>query len=391
MKDTVRLGRLGGVTVGLNWSLVVIAALLAYVLAQNRLPADAPGYASFEYAATAVVTALGLLVTVLAHELGHALVARRANLGVDGITLSWIGGITRIEGEASTPGVEAAIAGVGPLVSLVCGGALWALRLGLSSAGAGRLAVAALGWLAVINVVLALFNLLPASPLDGGRILHATAWKLTGDRWRAGRLASATGIGLGTLVIAAAAFEATSGSGNASTFNALITAMLGWWLITAARSERQVAAVHHALQGCRCADVMRPVLAGPGWVTVATFLAGHPSDGARPSPVWLLEGWGDNGYVGVVTTEELRAMPAGEAIIKRPIDVAVPVADAAGARPDDDVLDVLAAGAGARVVLVIDRGRTVGAIVPGDVDSWVHDGRRHAPDLLPAEGAGVGT
>ncbi|MDQ6837738.1 MAG: site-2 protease family protein [Actinomycetota bacterium] len=389
MRDTVRLGRLGGVVVGLNWSLVVVAGLLAFVLAQNRLPYDAPGYGSEAYAVTGALTAVGLLVTVLAHELGHAVVARKVDLRVDGITLSWIGGITRIEGEPSGPLVEACLAGIGPLVSLVIGGALWVLSIGLSAAGGGRLVVAAVGWLAVINVVLAVFNLLPAAPLDGGRLLHAAAWRITGDRWRAGRLASATGIGLGTFVLVAGAWQASMAHSVGDTFNAVVTGVLGWWLIAAARSERQVAAVHRALDGCRCADVMRPARGGPGWVTIEAFLAGQLDDQRSPGPVWLLEGWGDAGYVGVVTTEALISVAPPQRHVLRPIDIAVPVAEATAARPADDVLEALTASTGARVILIVDGGRTVGAIVPADVDTLVHGGHRLLPPMASPSGAGT--
>ncbi|MDQ2724620.1 MAG: site-2 protease family protein [Actinomycetota bacterium] len=391
MRDTVRMGRIGGVPVGLNWSLVVVAGLLAFVLARNRLPYDAPGYGSGAYAVAGVLTAVGLLATVLAHELGHAFVARRVNLRVDGITLSWIGGITRIEGEASGPLVEAGIAGIGPLVSLMVGGTLWALRLGLSGAGVGRLVTAAIGWLALINVVLAVFNLIPAAPLDGGRLLHAVAWRVTGDRWRAGRLASTTGVALGVLVLVVGAYEAWRGKTAGDTFNALVTGVLGWWLIVAARGERQVAAVHRVLDGCRCADVMRTVQAGPGWVTIDTFLTGGPVDPEGPGVVWLLEGWGDAGYVGVVTTEMLISVPSAQRHLQRPIDIAIPVKEAAGTGPADDVLETLATSTGARVILVIDGGRTVGAIIPADVDLLVHIGHRPEAVMASPSGAGAGS
>lgn len=388
MRDTLRLGRLGGVPVGLNWSLAVVAALLAFVLAQNRLPFDAPGYPSTAYAVAGVLTAIGLLVTVLAHELGHAVVARRFRMRVDGITLSWIGGITRIEGDSAGPGVEAAIAGVGPLVSLATGGLLWALRYGCDQAGVGRLAVAALGWLAVINVVLAVFNLLPASPLDGGRILHAAAWRITGDRWRAGRVASMAGIGFGSLVIALGAYQAATGTGTGGAFDAFITGLLGWWLIAAARGEGQVATLHRVLDGCRCSDIMRPVRSGPGWMTTDHFLAAH--DHGPITPVWLLESWEDTGYTGVVSTEALRAVPPHLRPTLRAVDVAVPVSEAAGAHPDDAVLATLAASSGARVVLVVDGGHTVGAIVPADVDAMLHSGQRLTQGSATPSGAGAG-
>src|SRR5579875_3574984 len=202
MKDSVRLGRIAGVRVGVHWSLLVMVALVAGGLAQNRFSSDAPGYSGTAYALAGVLTAVGLLAGVLLHELGHAVVARRRGLSVDGITLSWMGGVTRIEGDTGTWRNELLVAGVGPLVSAVLGGGLWLVRVGVGHGGAGGLALAALGWLAWINVVLAAFNLLPAAPLDGGRVLHSIVWAAGRDRWRATRIAAGTGVVLGAVIVA---------------------------------------------------------------------------------------------------------------------------------------------------------------------------------------------
>ena len=201
MNDSVRLGRIAGVRVGLNWTLLAMVALVAGGLADNRFAFEAPGYSTAAYAAAGAITALVLLFGVLLHELGHAVIARRVGLQVDGITLSWMGGVTRIEGDAHSPAAEFAIAGVGPMVSAAFGGLLWAARVLVEGAGGGRLAVSALAWLAAINLVLAVFNLLPASPLDGGRVLHSVVWGITRDRWRATRVAASAGVALGSLMV----------------------------------------------------------------------------------------------------------------------------------------------------------------------------------------------
>ncbi|MGH9061747.1 MAG: M50 family metallopeptidase, partial [Acidimicrobiales bacterium] len=243
MHDTVRLGRLRGVPIGVNWSLLAIIVFLGFGLAGNRLPVDVPGRTGLAYAVAGGLTAVALIVAVLVHELGHAFVARQAGMKVDGITLSWMGGVTRIEGDAPTPGRELAIAVVGPIISLALGGACWLARIVTHAAGHHQLLAAALGWLATINILLAAFNLLPAAPLDGGRVLHAAIWKATKDRWRAARLASRAGIGLGVLVVAAGTVMTVQRRNN---IDGLIVAVMGWWLITAARSEEQVAGVHRA-------------------------------------------------------------------------------------------------------------------------------------------------
>ncbi len=129
MNDTVRLGRLAGVKVGLNWSLLVMVAFVAGELAANRFPLQAPGYTGTAYGVAGALTAVVLLLGVLLHELGHAVVAGRFRMQVDGITLSWMGGVTRIEGDARSPGAELGIAGIGPIVSLAFGAALWVVRI----------------------------------------------------------------------------------------------------------------------------------------------------------------------------------------------------------------------------------------------------------------------
>jgi Zn-dependent protease len=382
----VRLGRVLGIPLGVNWSLLVVAALLAYALAADRLPAQAQGYPPGLYAVAGVLTALGLFATVLAHEVGHAVVARRHRLPVDGITLSWIGGVTRIDVDSATARSEALLAAAGPAVSLALAGALWALQAGIDALGGGRLVHESIGWLALINVLLGVFNLLPAAPLDGGRVLHALAWAVTHDRWRAQKLAATAGIGFGGLVVLLGGWQAVTSRSTPAAVDAFLVGLVGWWLISTARSERRLATVHRVLDGCRCADVMRPVAAGPGWVTVDAFLAGiHPGAHA-PAPVWMLEEWGRPGSTtGVVTTEALQLVAPPLRGGVRPMDVAVPVARATGASPADDLLAALASSSGGAMILVTDRGRTVGAIVPSDVEAIVSRGRP------PAAVRGAGT
>jgi Zn-dependent protease len=380
MRDSVRLGRIGGVPVGLNWSLVVIVGLFAFELAENRFPANAPGYRHDIYILVGALTAIALIVAVLLHELGHALVAKRYGLEVEGITLSWMGGVTRIVGDSPGPGREFSVAAVGPLVSLTIGVAFWGGRILANGAGAGRLAVSALGWLAVINVVLAVFNLIPASPLDGGRILHAAIWTVTRDRWRAARATSWAGVGLATIIISLGGFDLVA---RRDPIDGLLIGVLGWWILTAARSEDRDAVVHRALEGVLVHQVMRPVAAAPGWITTAELVAGYAD--AHPTTVWMLERWG-GGYSGLVSSDAIRALPQPWDRL-RVDSVAVPVEAAAAADPWEDVITALQRTEGLQVLLVVEGGRTVGAVLPADVDKLVRSGRR--PEIAPPVTAGV--
>jgi Zn-dependent protease len=370
MTDTIRLGRIVGVRIGLNWTLLAMVALLAAGLADNRFAIDAPGYSGTAYGLAGALTAVVLLFGVLLHELGHAIVARRFGLRVDGITLSWMGGITRIEGDAESPRVEFSIAGVGPLVSAAVGGVLWIVRELVVAGGGGRLAVSALGWLAVINVVLAVFNLLPASPLDGGRVLHAVVWGVGHDRWRATRVAASAGVGLGGLMVGAGFLVLLRGT---DPINGFFIAFVGWWLLGSARAERQLGRVRHTLDGVPISEIMRPVGSAPGWITVRAFTETYTS--GRPGWVWLLERW-DGGYGGVLLGDTLGSVPFPQWDIVRPLDVALPISAATGAAPDEDALEVIGRTGGRQVILVVDHERTVGAVLPADLEALVRMGRR---------------
>lgn len=307
MKENVRLGRIAGVAIGFNWSLILIAAYVAYGLGYNhgRFAADAPGYHSSAYLLAGVFTAVAFLLGVLAHEVSHTMVARREGLKVDGIVLSLMGGVTNLRESPKTPGAELRISGAGPLVSLLIGlggllGAVVGRALGISS-----LAVSVLTWLGMINVLLAVFNMLPGSPLDGGRIVHAAVWWRTGDKYKATRVASRAGwfIGLGLL-----------GLGLASTLtgvwlDGLWLALVGGFLVISSRAESGAAAVLESLEGLRAGDVMAQPGVGPGWLTVDAFLREYGAGmyGMRP-PAFLLEQWG-GGLAGIAPTAAMEAVP----------------------------------------------------------------------------------
>jgi Zn-dependent protease/CBS domain-containing protein len=251
MGSSVRLGRIAGIEFGVNWSWLVVFALIVWTLASGIFPSTNPGLSKPTHIAMAVVAAFLFFLSILLHEFGHALQARREGIEIDGITLWLFGGVARFKGSFRSAGAEFRVAIAGPLVSLALGVlfVLIALINGLSSAVDG---VAA--WLGYINLTLLVFNLIPAPPLDGGRVLHAALWRWRGDFVWATRVGANVGRAFGYLLIAGGLamfiFQ--------SSFSGAWLAFLGWFLLNAATAEARYLLTQQALSGLRVGDVMTP-------------------------------------------------------------------------------------------------------------------------------------
>jgi Zn-dependent protease len=315
------------------------------------------------------------LAGILAHELSHAIVARREGLEVDGIVLWLLGGYTRVRGDSPSPGAELRVSGVGPLVSLLIGIGFAVVAVGGHVVGVGRLWVATVEWLAVINVALAIFNLLPGAPLDGGRVLHAALWRRSGDRLRATRAVCRTGRALGAIMIGLGVAEILTGRSGG---DALWLGLVGWFLMAAAGAEESQAQVADALTGLRVGDLMAPwPVVGPGWLTVQAFFDEYVS--RSPQPAWPVEQWG-GGLAGLVPVGALAAIPPAERWRIRAVDLAIPLAMLATARPDEPAVDLYERMGDRRAgwALVYDTaGRLIGVVPAG---ALMAAARRGGPD-----------
>ncbi len=182
MKATLRIGTVAGVSVGLHWSVLGVVALLVIIVSTGMASAY-PGHSPVAYGAAGLLAAVLFGLSLLAHEVAHAVVATRNGIEVEDITLWLLGGVARLKGDAATPGADFRIAAVGPLVSLLAAVAFAVLTWLASAIGIGAPWTPLLGYLAAVNVLLAIFNLIPIPPLDGAsllfRILPAEqAWRL---------------------------------------------------------------------------------------------------------------------------------------------------------------------------------------------------------------------
>lgn len=350
MNDTFRLGRIMGVRVGVNWTVLVVFALVAYALAAERLPHAYKGLHPLVYALGGVLTAMGFLTCLLAHELAHAIVARRNGLTVEGITLWLFGGVSRFDGEPATPGAELRIAGAGPLVSLLLGLLLGAASAGLGLGGAHGVATGCVAWLAVINVLVAIFNSVPAAPLDGGRLVHALLWRLSGDRTKATILTAMAGRALGWAAVLTGFTVATWSP------DGLWLTILGWFLIISAGFEALQARTRARLDGVPVRRIMTPdPFTVPATMTAAEFLR-EMLPRHRHAAYPVVE---DGRVRGVVTAERIRAEPGGTL-------VGALVQDAERTTPETPLSRLLTRLARERL-LVCDGDRLVGIVTPHDL------------------------
>jgi Zn-dependent protease/CBS domain-containing protein len=363
MGGSVRVGRIGGVPILVHWSVVVITTLIAWGLATGALPALDPGRPTWAYVLTGLAAAVVFLLALLAHEASHAVVAQRAGVPVESITLWLFGGVARLRGEARDPGTELRIAGVGPLVSLLLGGVFYALAVALGAAGAPDLVVGGVGWLAVINVLLAVFNALPGAPLDGGRLLRAALWKWRGDRTWAAITAARVGRGLGAVLIALGLVQFFL----SATASGLWLALIGWFIIGAAGAEEQQTRLDVALQGVRVGQVMTPAPdTVPADLTVSELIDRYLFARRHSSfPLVDLDGR----PVGLVTLARVKQVPAdrrGQTWLR---DIAYRLDEVPTAAPDDpltELLPRLTRVADGRA-LVLEDGRLVGILTPTDI------------------------
>ena len=176
------LGRILGVRVAISWGLVAVGAFFTLTLALEQYPAAFPGRSGADYWLAGVATTALFVVSILVHELGHAVVARGDGVGVAGVTLWMFGGVARLTSLPRTAGSEARVALAGPAATGVTSGVFWLLTVLAEGSGRPSIAATMFDWLARTNLLLLALNLLPALPLDGGRVLGAAVWGVSRRR-----------------------------------------------------------------------------------------------------------------------------------------------------------------------------------------------------------------
>jgi len=368
MEQNIRLGRIAGVPVGINWSILVIFWLLTWELAVLVLPGEHPHEATAIYWVVGIATTVLFFASLLAHEVSHAVVAEHNGIGVRRITLWLFGGVSELESEALTPGADFRIAVVGPITSFVLAGVYGAFGLVLhgSDGGTGVL-VGALGWLAWINVLLGGFNLLPAAPLDGGRVLRAALWQRSGNRVASATTAARTGQVFAYILIVLGVFEFLEVG-----LVGLWFVFLGWFLLSAAHGEESAAVMRASLADVHIRDIMTPdPTTFSSSMTVADLLD-NQLHRYRFSSYPLVSTAGE--LEGLTTMSRIRHVSTGGRSTTRLIDTACPLSQVplgAPGEPIPHLLQRMQTSPDGRALILDDNRRLVGIVSPSDLARFV--------------------
>jgi Zn-dependent protease/predicted transcriptional regulator len=380
----VRVGRLLGVEIGVDWSLAIIFLLILFSLGMRWFPGWHPDWGAGAIWGSAFAAAVLFFSSILLHELSHALVARRNDIPVNRITLFMFGGLAHMERDPPSAGAEFKMAIVGPVVSIGLGVACLlgahALSPQLDPAladdsaaffgGLGPVA-SVLTWLGSINIVLGLFNLIPGFPLDGGRVLRAGLWHFTGNRRKASLWASYAGRAFALLLIGYGVFAVFAGGG----LGALWYVLIGWFLYTAAHGSYGSVVAQEALQEVHVREVMRARPATvPGDATLAVLVQDYimQSD-ERTVPV--VDG---DQLAGMVSLEDVRKVSREEWNTVFVADIMTPAEKLSTLRPEDNAVDAFQeiASRGIRQIPVVQGGHFEGVIRREDLMKWLS---LHAP------------
>lgn len=361
-----RLGSILGFEIRIDASWFIIFFLLFWTLSAGLFPQQHPELSDSIHYIMGFSTTILFFASLLAHELSHSVVARAKGIPVEGITLFIFGGMAHTRMEAEDPGDELAIAGIGPVASIVIGGIFGVIAWFGNQTGWSEAVVGSAVYLAWINLLLAGFNLLPGFPLDGGRLFRALAWKVTGDVTKATRWASAGGQILAWLLIGLGALQLLGGGA----LGGLWLIFIGWFLRTAAQASLRQHVLRSVFSGVPARDLMTP---GPdtvrGDLTVQEAVdRNFLSHRYQCYPVVT---GAESEVRGLVTLDQVKEVERDSWNRTRIQEVMTPLEEVE-VTPDTPMTEVLdRMRDGRQRVLVMKNGELLGVISAGDVARWV--------------------
>lgn len=371
MRGDVPVGRLAGIKIGINWSVLLMAAISTGILALNWLPFYEPGKSDVVYWIAGGLGALLFFGSLLVHEMGHALVARDEGIGVRSVSLWALGGLARLESSPTEPGAEFRIAVAGPLGSAGCAALFLSLAYALPEGGLAGVTGSLFAWLGMVNVLLVGFNLLPAAPLDGGTILSALLWRTSGRRATGMAWAARVGVVVGALMVVVGIRSLHGRWG-------LWLLSVGPFVLIAAINNLRAAPLWEALDGVRVASTMEPAAPPvPASTPLTQFLTGLPRD--TPHAAYPVSGT-DGLLAGLLTVDAVRATPPLAWDNLRVGDLAYPPERLTIVRDDELLLPAVQKVESGEVPdgLVVDRRGTVVGILRSSAIHRAVEARRNA-------------
>jgi Zn-dependent protease len=345
-----------GIPIGVDLSWLVVATLVSWSLATSYFPVVVEGLAQSWYWAMGISGALGLFTSVILHELGHSVVAQRYGVEIRGITLFLFGGVAELASEPPSPRAELWVAIAGPITSAVLSLAFFGI--GAVAAGMPQPLLAVIGYLAFINMMLVLFNLVPAMPLDGGRILRAILWARSGNLRRATRISSQIGGLFGMVLIGLGVLAFVQGNYVAGMW----WFMIGLFLRSAAASAYQNVLVKRALEGEPVSRFMEPhPVVVPRAISVRELVEGYVyRHHFKAFPV--VDG---DRLVGCVTTREIKELPVEDWSRQTVGAIARACDETNTLHPGDDALEALSkmSRSGVSRMMVVEDGDRLAGIL----------------------------
>ena len=365
MRSAWRIFTVFGIEIKIDTSWIFIFALITWALAGNRFPSQYPHWTPWQYWLVGLMTSLLLFSSVLAHELTHSLVARRKGEEVRSITLFLFGGVAEISEEPDAPAKEFIIALAGPISSLIIAAlffVLWYSMRGISEP------IAALTrYLYIINGILAVFNMIPGFPLDGGRVLRAIVWKVTSDLKRATRISSITGQAVAFLLIFFGIFQIMRGF----FFDGLWAALIGWFIHSAAARGYRHTVMKETLREVRAQDLMDTDFEViDGAISVQELIDDHILKKKERS--FLVTEGGE--LAGIVCLEDAKAVPSSKRTTTMVWDIMTQSDQLEAVSPEDDAGKILAKLVSGKIhqVPVIQEGKIKGLVCRADILDFIH-------------------
>jgi len=351
-----------GIPVRIHYTLWLVFLLIAWTLAYGYMPQQYPGLSTLTYWAIGIASAVILFVSVLVHELSHSYIAKKNGLPIARITLFFFGGVSEMTEEPQDPGLEVRMAAAGPLMSFVIAGALAGIWY---VAGAAHLPIAitaTVGYGALINGVLGAFNLLPAFPLDGGRVFRGSLWMHSKNLIEATKTATRVSEGISLLMMLGGFVAIILGY----FLDGIWFVVLGWFIKSGAETSLRQTLVGETLSGVTVNDIMtRQILTVPPDITVqqlaSDYFLVHPHGGY---PV-VQEGR----LLGLITLDSVRAIPKEARSYETVAKAMVPLERTLVVPPNFSALDALQRMAREKTerILVTQDGRLVGVVTQGDL------------------------